>query len=118
MNRIFALLIFISGLTFSQTHRFFYELKFKSDSTQTEPSKKIMVLDINPKETKYYDNAFLEKDSINKKFNSQNTNWTSQIPVTRKRGSNKNTNFGMIDFQTYSYQTDNALNWKQKNIKV
>jgi hypothetical protein len=41
-------------------------------------------LDINPKETKYYDNAFLEKDSINKKFNSQNTNWTSQIPVTRK----------------------------------
>lgn len=74
-----------------------------------------MVLDINPKETKYYDNAFLEKDSINKKFNTQNTNWTSQIPVTRKRGSNKNTNFGMIDFQTYSYQTDNALNWKLTN---
>ena len=115
MNKIFAFLIFISGLTFSQTHRFFYELKFKSDSTQTEPTKKLMVLDINPKETKYYDNAFLEKDSINKKFNTQNTNWTSQIPVTRKRGSNKNTNFGMIDFQTYSYQTDNALNWKLTN---
>ena len=115
MNKIFAFLIFISGLTFSQTHRFFYELKFKSDSTQTEPTKKLMVLDINPKETKYYDNAFLEKDSINKKFNTQNTNWTSQIPVTRKRGSNKNTNFGMIDFQTYSYQTEDTLNWKLTN---
>lgn len=109
------ILILVSGLAFSQTHRFFYELEYKLDSTQIEPEKQVMVLDINPEEIKYYDSVFLEKDSLNKRFNSQNTNWTDLIPVIRKRNSNKNTNFEMIDSQLYSYETEDLINWKLSN---
>jgi len=112
MKKYFYLLFFVSNLVFSQTHRFFYELKYKFDSLQTEPKKATMVLDINPVEIKYYDNVFLEKEEENKKYNSENTNWTDQIPVVRKKGSNKNTNYEMISWQIYSYPTDDKINWK------
>lgn len=108
----FILLVLIFSLAKSQTHRFFYEVKFKEDSTQTAPQKAFTVLDINPDETKYYDYNFLEKDSLNKVNNSQNTNWTAQIPVTRKKNSNINTNFAYAGDQLYSYQTEDIVEWK------
>lgn len=106
-------IIFLSlfGTVSAQTNRFLYELKFKSDSTSNYYDKDIMVLDINKNEVKYYDNVFLEKDSLNKKYNEQNTSWTSQIPVIRKIGSEKNTNYEMIDFQVYSYPTIDEIKW-------
>ncbi|MCD0477525.1 GLPGLI family protein [Chryseobacterium sp. LC2016-29] len=106
------LLVFFFSLSTAQNNRFFYEVKFKEDSTQTEHQKVFMVLDINPTETKYYDNTFLEKDSINKANHSQLTNWTSQIPVTRKKNSNKNSNYTFIDNQLYSYPTEDLIQWK------
>jgi len=108
---LFLFLLFFS-LSTAQTNRFFYEVKFKEDSTQTEHQKVFMVLDVNPNETKYYDNTFLEKDSINKANHSQITNWTSQIPVTRKKNSNKNINYTFIDDQLYSYLTEDLIQWK------
>lgn len=108
---LFLFVLFFS-LSTAQTTRFFYEVKFKEDSTQTEHQKVFMVLDINPNETKYYDNTFLEKDSINKVNHSQLTNWTSQIPVTRKKNSNKNINYTFIDDQLYSYPTEDLIHWK------
>lgn len=108
---LFLLILFFS-LSTAQTNRFFYEVKFKEDSTQTEHQKVFMVLDINPNETKYYDNTFLEKDSTNKANHSQLTNWTSQIPVTRKKNSNKNINYTFIDNQLYSYPTEDLIQWK------
>lgn len=112
MKKYFYVLFFVSNLIFSQTNRFFYDLKYKLDSLQKEPEIATMVLDINPSETKYYDNTFLEKEEENKKYNSENTNWTEQIPVIRKKGSNKNINFEMISWQLYSYPTDDKINWK------
>lgn len=106
------LFIFFFSLSTAQTNRFFYEVKFKEDSTQTEHQKVFMVLDVNLNETKYYDNTFLEKDSINKANHSQLTNWTSQIPVTRKKNSNKNINYTFIDDQLYSYPTEDLIQWK------
>lgn len=108
---LFLLVLFFS-LSTAQTNRFFYEVKFKEDSTQTEHQKVFMVLDVNLNETKYYDNTFLEKDSINKANDSQLTNWTSQIPVTRKKNSNKNINYTFIDDQLYSYPTEDLIQWK------
>ncbi|MFC0427248.1 GLPGLI family protein [Chryseobacterium scophthalmum] len=108
---LFLLVLFFS-LSTAQTNRFFYEVKFKEDSTQTEHQKVFMVLDVNPNETKYYDNTFLEKDSINKANHSQLTNWTSQIPITRKKNSNKNINYTFIDDQLYSYPTEDLIQWK------
>ena len=47
-------LMYLSAFMFfwllpAQTHRYIYELKYKLDSTQAEHSKRLMVLDINPK---------------------------------------------------------------------
>ncbi|WP_175622799.1 GLPGLI family protein [Chryseobacterium schmidteae] len=106
------LLVFFFSLSTAQTNRFFYEVKFKEDSTQIEHQKVFMVLDVNPNETKYYDNTFLEKDSINKANHSQLINWTNQIPVTRKKNSNKNINYIFIDNQLYSYPTEDLIQWK------
>lgn len=112
MKLTYFLLFFVIGFTHAQTHRYFYELKFKQDSTQIEPLKSYMVLDINPENTKYYDYAFLEKDSINKANQSEGLNWTKHIPVTRKKNSNENINFRTIDFQLYSYATEDVIYWK------
>lgn len=112
MKSCLFLLVFFFSLSTAQTNRFFYEVKFKEDSTQTEHQKVFMILDVNPNETKYYDNTFLEKDSINKANHSQLTNWTSQIPVTRKKNSNKNINYTFIDDQLYSYPTEDLIQWK------
>jgi GLPGLI family protein len=111
MKKILLLLILFSKFYFAQTQRVIYELKYKPDSTQVDFKEKYMVLDINPNETKYYDYSFLKKDSINKKFNTQNLMWTDQIPIIRESGSNKNINFGMIDFQCYKYVTNDVINW-------
>ncbi|MCX8533168.1 GLPGLI family protein [Chryseobacterium luquanense] len=106
------LLILSLSLAKAQTHRFFYEVKYKEDSTQANYQKAFTVLDINPDETKYYDNSFLEKDSVNNINKSQNTNWTAQIPVTRKKNSSKNINFAFAGDQLYSYSTEDPVEWK------
>ncbi|WP_300686169.1 GLPGLI family protein [Chryseobacterium sp.] len=113
MIRIFsAFILFAFTNTLAQTHRYYYNIEYKLDSLQKESQKKTMILDINPEDVKYYDYAFLVKDSINKKTNSQNLNWTDQIPVTRKRDSNKNLNYNNINFDLYTYFTDDKINWK------
>ncbi|HFK5571185.1 hypothetical protein BAX97_03995 [Elizabethkingia meningoseptica] len=111
MNKILLLFIITFGLTNAQTYRFFYDVKSTPDSTISEHQKHIMVLDVNPKDTKYYDYAFLEKDSINKALNLHDTNWTEQIPVVRKRNTHKNTNYRMIEFTLYSYETEDPIKW-------
>lgn len=95
-----------------QTHRFFYELEYKLDSLQTEPEKRIMVLDVNPEDVKYYDYVFLEKDSINTATNSQNSTWTKQIPITRKINSFENMNFVAVGFDFFKYTTIDKIDWK------
>ncbi|MFC7345904.1 GLPGLI family protein [Chryseobacterium zhengzhouense] len=109
---VFIILLLLFGIAESQTHRFFYEVKYKEDSTQTTHQKSFTVLDINPDETKYYDYSFLEKDSLNKINQSQNTSWTAQIPVTRKKSTNTNINFAFAGDQLYSYPTQDVIEWK------
>lgn len=109
---LFIILLLLFGIAESQTHRFFYEVKYKEDSTQTTHQKAFTVLDINPDETKYYDYSFLEKDSLNKINQSQNTSWTAQIPVTRKKNTNTNVNFAFAGDQLYSYPTQDVIEWK------
>jgi len=109
---LFIILLLLFGIAESQTHRFFYEVKYKEDSTQTTHQKSFAVLDINPDETKYYDYSFLEKDSLNKINQSQNTSWTAQIPVTRKKSTNTNINFAFAGDQLYSYPTQDVIEWK------
>lgn len=115
MKTLSLLFILTFHLVFSQTHRFIYELNYKPDSTESDYKKNFMVLDINPGDVKYYDYKFLEKDSLNKLYQSQDRTWTNQIPVTRKRNSETNINYVAIGDDVYSYPTKDPIKWKLEN---
>lgn len=118
MKRFFLLiLIFSFGMLFSQTNRFIYELKYKSDSLQPDFEIVEMILDINPDEVKFYDYGFLEKDSLNILHNNSINQHFSKTSQTVKRALNsfKNKNYKQIllsPFNYYIYETDNPIKWK------
>ncbi|WP_300675476.1 GLPGLI family protein [Soonwooa sp.] len=110
---LIILAIFFGFVAKSQTNRFIYELKSREDSTK-EFTTNNMVLDINPKSIKFYDEDFLKYDSINKNnkegYSSRTSSKTDQI-IVRKPGSNQNTWYR--DFKDYFVITSNdQLNWK------
>ncbi|WBV60501.1 GLPGLI family protein [Chryseobacterium camelliae] len=97
----------------SQTHRYIYELQLKMDSTETDYQKFNMILDINPKNVKFYGRNLLVADSLNKKFgNSDNKHidMTGQI-VKRKINSFENENFINIKFGYYTFKTNDKMTW-------
>ena len=102
------LMIFIQG----QTHRFIYELQYKMDSTEAGYEKLNMILDITPKEVKFYGRDLATTDSLNKKFgmNSSYTDMTGQV-VKRKINSSDNENYINIKNGYYSFKTTDKINW-------
>ncbi len=102
------LMIFIQG----QTHRFIYELQYKMDSTEAGYEKLNMILDITPKEVKFYGRDLATTDSLNKKFgmNSSYTDMTGQV-VKRKINSFDNENYINIKNGYYSFKTTDKINW-------
>ena len=111
-NAILLILLIIGVFIKSQTHRYIYELQFKYDSTETDRAKVNMVLDITPKEVKFYGEDLLITDSINKKMGSQNKyfDMSGQI-VKRKINSFENENFISIKFNYYTYKTTDKISW-------
>ncbi|SIT05721.1 GLPGLI family protein [Chryseobacterium ureilyticum] len=100
----------------AQTHRFIYELQYKMDSTETGHQKLNMILDITPKEVKFYGKDLATTDSLNKKFgmNSSYTDMTGQV-VKRKINSFENENFINIKNGYYSFKTADKINWNISN---
>ncbi|WP_160136897.1 GLPGLI family protein [Chryseobacterium sp. c4a] len=100
----------------SQTHRFIYELQYKMDSTEAGHEKLNMILDISPKEVKFYGKDLATTDSLNKKFgmNSSYTDMTGQV-VKRKINSFENENFINIKNGYYSFKTTDKINWTISN---
>ncbi|MDE5432389.1 GLPGLI family protein [Elizabethkingia meningoseptica] len=111
-NTILLILLIIGIFIKSQTHRYIYELQFKYDSTEADRAKVNMVLDITPKEVKFYGEDLLVTDSINKKMGSQNKyfDMSGQI-VKRKVNSFENENFISIKFNYYTYKTIDKISW-------
>lgn len=111
-NSILLILLIIGIFIKSQTHWYIYELQFKYDSTETHRAKVNMVLDITPKEVKFYGEDLLVTDSINKKMGSQNKyfDMSGQI-VKRKVNSFENENFISIKFNYYTYKTTDKISW-------
>ncbi len=66
MMRSFTLLfLFFAAISFSQNKRFFYEYKFKTDSTSSDSlDKEMMVLDISKKGSRFISLNTLKSDSI------------------------------------------------------
>lgn len=96
----------------AQTHRFIYELQYKMDSTEVGYEKVNMVLDITPKEVKFYGKDLAIRDSLNKKFgtNFSYTDMTGQV-VKRKINSFDNENFINIKNGYYTFKTTDKINW-------
>ncbi|EFK35428.1 GLPGLI family protein [Chryseobacterium gleum] len=104
----FLLMVFLQA----QTHRFIYELQYKMDSTETGYEKVNMILDITPKEVKFYGKDLAIRDSLNKKFgmNFSYTDMTGQV-VKRKINSFDNENFINIKNGYYTFKTTDKINW-------
>lgn len=113
-NLITSFLLLIFSINSAQTHRFIYELQYKYDSTSSDHQKVNMILDISPKEVKFYGRDLLIADSLNKKFgnmDNKNVDMTGQI-VKRKLNSSENENFINIKFNYYSFKTNDKIDWK------
>lgn len=97
----------------SQTHRYIYELQYKMDSTEAGYEKLNMILDITPKEVKFYGQNLAITDSLNKKFgmNSSHMDMSGQV-VKRKINSSDHENFINIKNGYYSFKTTDKINWK------
>ncbi|GEN76754.1 hypothetical protein CHA01nite_24940 [Chryseobacterium hagamense] len=83
------------------------------DSTDTGYQKYNMILDINPKEVKFYGRNLLTADSLNKKFgnlDNRHIDMTGQV-VKRKTNTGENENFINIKFGYYSFKTTDKINW-------
>lgn len=113
MKRIYVLstLLFIVSIQ-SQTHQFTYRLQYKIDSTETGYEKLNMLLDINPKEVKFYGQNLAVTDSLNKKFGTDNshTDMSGQV-VKRKINTFDNENFISIKEGYYSFKTTDKIGW-------
>ena len=107
---IFALLMI--AFIHAQTNRFIYELQYKMDSTDMMPEKLNMVLDIGPKEVKFYGQNLAITDSLNKKFgmNSEYTDMSGQI-VKRKINSFDHENYINIKRGYYTFKTTDKISW-------
>lgn len=106
------MILFIAALVQAQTHRFIYELQYKMDSTEAGYEKVNMILDITPKEVKFYGKDLAIRDSLNKKFgtNFSYTDMTGQV-VKRKINSFDNENFINIKNGYYTFKTTDKINW-------
>ncbi|MFP8893905.1 MULTISPECIES: GLPGLI family protein [Chryseobacterium] len=104
--------LLVTALVQSQTHRFIYELQYKMDSTEAGYEKVNMILDITPKEVKFYGKDLAIRDSLNKKFgtNFSYTDMTGQV-VKRKINSFDNENFINIKNGYYTFKTTDKINW-------
>lgn len=117
------LFFLIPMMGFAQTNRFIYELKYKSDSLQNDYETQEMVLDINPKEVKFYEYGFVKSDSLMKVPGHAHDQYTSQAGQTlkRKRGTNLNQNYLQIRMMPYYYlvETNDEMKWKiEKETKI
>ncbi|ROH95046.1 GLPGLI family protein [Chryseobacterium cucumeris] len=104
--------LLVTALVQSQTHRFIYDLQYKMDSTEAGYEKVNMILDITPKEVKFYGKDLAIRDSLNKKFgtNFSYTDMTGQV-VKRKINSFDNENFINIKNGYYTFKTTDKINW-------
>lgn len=109
-------MIMMSFCIHAQTQRFIYELQFKMDSTQSQHEKLNFVLDINPKEVKFYEYDYLKSDSINKTTGNYGHHYGSWFPsVKHERNSYKNQNYELIGHDMFIFPTEDKISWKLTN---
>ena len=105
-------LLFIPLFFTAQTHRFVYEMQFKTDST-ADFRKTNMALDVNPDEVKFYNLEYVKLDSLNKtRVVGKSRMWDDETPVViHKKNSEINTNYILLD-NLFIIATKDKLQWK------
>lgn len=96
--------------SFSQTHRFIYQL----DINMNDNIEKInMVLDIDKNKVKFYDYQFVENDSIGKTTGQEwMTNTRSDQLLLRNINSFENVTFHDNMFDYFSIKSTDKLDWR------
>lgn len=126
MKKIFILFIFAASFLQAQNHRFIYEYKFVSDSTQKDnATSEMMFLDITKNGSKYYSREVYVQDSIIKAdLEKQLKAGVSNVNIKRNdkgkvrykvtKDYSKNKTFFNIKIGTDSYKVleDRTLDWK------
>ncbi|MBK1894335.1 GLPGLI family protein [Chryseobacterium paridis] len=116
MKNIFLILVFVGLAAQAQTHRFIYELQYKSDSANNHLDKINLVLDVNPKDVKFYEYDYLKADSINRVNGNYEYMYGGRFEsIKRQRNSFKNQNYELIGEDMYSYPTDDQMKWNLSN---
>ncbi|UKB84398.1 GLPGLI family protein [Chryseobacterium sp. MEBOG06] len=117
MKKFIFLLLTVFGLGIQgQTYRFIYELQYKSDSTNDHLDKINLVLDVNPKEVKFYEYDYLKADSINRVNGNYEYVYGGRFEsVKRARNSFKNQIYELIGEDMYSYPAEDKMIWKLSN---
>ncbi|KIA88248.1 GLPGLI family protein [Kaistella jeonii] len=111
---IYCILFFlIYQVALSQTHRFFYEVKFLNDTINKEYLEDIVVLDVNPENIKSYSNNYLITDSMRQKARSE-LSFVQPIfknKISKSINSDAFKNFESIYNNYYSIETEDKMIW-------
>ncbi|MCL1667082.1 GLPGLI family protein [Elizabethkingia ursingii] len=116
MKFTITFLLCISILMHSQTRRYIYQLTYTDNVTKNSKRNVNMVLDINPKDVKFYEYGFLETDSLNQLPDAIRHYRGSETKQLLKRDANSfnNTNFYRVrDY--FAFPSEDPIQWTLKN---
>lgn len=117
MKKIFQIIaMLICGAVFSQTTRFVYELKYRTDSTSSKYENEEVILELNGNDVQFYEKQALRIDSLN----AANPNGVSNYPfvlnkLRRKIGEKSNINYNLLGQQYWAYKSDDPISWTLQN---
>ncbi|MDR2206968.1 MAG: GLPGLI family protein [Flavobacteriaceae bacterium] len=111
---ILTIFPFCGATGFAQTHRFIYELKYKTDSTSEHYEKENAVLDITGNNVQYYEYQAIEYDSINTNspINSFSSYDFSIAKLKRELASETNKNYYLLNDTYWVFESNDAIDWK------
>lgn len=109
------LLFLISFFSFSQTHRFIYDFKYKEDSLAQFSQDENMVLDISGSQVQFYEQRAIDVDSINKNTSGFTTYSFPFAKIKRNLASSENMNYHLIGESYFAYKTKDKQEWKISN---
>ncbi|WKS94982.1 GLPGLI family protein [Riemerella columbina] len=108
--------IFLSLSFQAQDLMVYYNVSFKEDSLAEHLTKDEVVLDLSPKETKFYSSEYLKVDSIRRATNqTQFAQPEFNDKIKRQLNSHHNEAYYTISTDYYRLETDDVQNWTLHN---